>query len=66
MLSLMNDITDQPEWGRNILNKHFTDDWKSKALLRNPMVTHQLVDWVCLSDRSCRNLLRTLCSVSRK
>ena len=53
MLSLINDLTDEYDWDRNIYQQHFIEKWKSRCLPEEH-VTPQMADWVGLDSlRSC-------------
>lgn len=46
MLSLMNELTDDPSWVQSIEDVDFRESWKERSLSRE-RVSQQMVDWVC-------------------
>ncbi|KAL8906012.1 MAG: hypothetical protein Q9207_002297 [Kuettlingeria erythrocarpa] len=48
MLSLMNELTDDPSWVQSMDNVAFLEAWKDRSLFRE-RVSHQMVEW-CLQE----------------
>ena len=46
MLSLMNELTDDPDWVRSIEDVAFLEVWKDRSLSYE-RISEQMVDWVC-------------------
>ncbi len=47
MLAMINELTDMPDWDREIFDTEFTFKWKSAKLLTGDNVTRSMADWVC-------------------
>lgn len=50
MMALMNELTDMPDWERNIFDAQFTFTWKSAKVMAGRDVTRSMADWVSLSS----------------
>lgn len=46
MIALMNELTDMPDWERNVFDTHFTFTWKSAKVMTGGDVTRSMADWV--------------------
>ena len=47
MLAMINELTDMPDWDREIFDPDFTFRWKSAKLLIGDNITRSMADWVC-------------------
>lgn len=50
MIALMNELTDMPDWEREIFDAQFTFTWKSAKVMAGRDVTRSMADWVSLSS----------------
>ena len=50
MITLMNELTDMPDWERKIFDTRFTFTWKSAKVMAGGDVTRSMADWVCVSS----------------
>lgn len=46
MLALINELTDMPEWHRNIFDGEFTFTWKSEKVMSGLDINRSMADWV--------------------
>ena len=51
MIALMNELTDMPDWERNIFDTRFAFTWKSAKVMTGGDVTRSMADWVSVSSR---------------
>ena len=50
MITLMNELTDMPDWERKIFDARFTFTWKSAKVMAGGDVTRSMADWVSVSS----------------
>ena len=50
MIALMNELTDLPDWERQIFDTQFTFTWKSAKVMAGRDVTRSMADWVSVSS----------------
>lgn len=50
MLAWINELTDLPEWHRQIFDPDFTFKWKSEKIMTGGDVTRAMADWVSFED----------------
>ena len=47
MLSLMNTLTDKPDWGRKVFDEGITKKWRQEAKENRELdISERMLDWV--------------------
>ena len=66
MIALMNELTDMPDWERNIFDTRFAFTWKSAKVMTGGDVTRSMADWVSVSSRIGNLYPNPYCVVCRR